>query len=463
MQVAQSLEAVLNNESEGGPIGIEVPRRELPKILGFTEAATVVVGSMIGSGIFFKGSSIAAALPHPGWILGCWLLAGLLTLSGALVIAELSTRFPGSGGLYLFLCQGFGPRVGFLFGWSLLAILQSGSIAGLACGIGSKVLGPQLHLDKAQQDGFACLAIAALTALHCVSVSAGAKWLQNIVTLIKYVGLIWLVGLGFFGGHAQLSNLQPSGELPTGAAFLSVLGLVMLKSLWAYDGWANGTFIAGEVRDADKNIPRALIVGTLLVMVIYLLTNTAYHLVLAPQELATVSSPADAVTQRCLGPGWALVLASLLALSMFGTLNSSILSAPRVYFAMAQRGEFPAWMGATNRFNTPYLALILQGLWAILLIVVWKDFETITDNVIFVYWIFYALTALCALRFPPPETGYRAPARVLLVAVFVSGATLLVVSQLQAAPVASAQALLLLAAGLVLSYWKQIFSIAAKD
>lgn len=432
-------------------------------VLGFTEATTVVIGSMIGSGIFFKGSGIANVLPHPAWILGCWLAAGLLTLSGALVIAELSTRFPGSGGLYLFLRQGLGNRVAFLFGWSLLAILQSGSIAGLATGIGSKVLGPQLQLDKSQQDAFACLAIAALTGLHCVSVSAGAKWLQNIVTLIKYVGLLWLVSLGFFAGQAHFSNLAPAGDLPSGTALLSVLGLVMLKSLWAYDGWANGTFIAGEVRDARRNIPLALVTGTVLVMVIYLATNTAYHLVLNPKEVAEAANPADALTQRCLGSGWARVLAALLALSMFGTLNSSILSAPRVYFAMAQRGEFPQFMSATNRFNTPYIALTLQGLWAILLIVVWKDFETITDNVIFVYWIFYALTALCALRFPPPETGYRAPARGLLVAVFVTGATLLVGSQLLAHPTESAQALVLLAVGLVLSFLKQTVSKPVKE
>ncbi|MBT9584993.1 amino acid permease [bacterium] len=420
----------------------------LPKILGLVEATTVVVGSMIGSGIFLKAAGIAQILPHPGLILLCWLAAGLLTLSGALVIAELSARFPGSGGPYLFLREGFGPRVAFLFGWSLLAIIQSGSIASLACGV-AKVVASRVVLNESQQHLVSYACIASLTALHCISVNAGARWLQNVVTSIKYLGLLWLVGMGIFAGQAHVSNLQPVGELPSTGLLISALGVIMLKALWAYDGWANATFIAGEVREAQKNLPRALIGGTIMVMLIYLATNATYHLVLTPQQVAGVESPAVAVTEHCIGPGWAVAIAALQALAMFGTLNSSILSAPRVYFAMAQSGQFPDWMAAVNRFQTPYVALTLQGIWAVVLIAIWKDFEKITDNVMFVYWTFYALTALCALRFPPPETGYRAPARTLLVAIFVSGAGFMVISQLIRQPAVSLQALVLLGVGML--------------
>lgn len=411
----------------------------------------MVVGSMIGSGVFLKAAGIAKILPHPGLILACWLAAGLLTLSGALVIAELSAQFPGSGGLYLFLRKGFGPRVAFMFGWSLLAILQSGSIASLSCGVAKNVAG-QYPMTMSQQHWLAYACIAALTCLHCISVSAGARWLQNVVTGIKYAGILGLVGLGFFSGHAQAANLEPMGEIPVGTALLSAMGVVMLKTLWAYDGWANATFIAGEVKQPERNLPRALIGGVLSVIFAYLAINLAYHLVLSPAQLAVSQSAAVSVAQACLGPGLGGAVAVLLALSMFGTLNASILSAPRVYFAMAQKGQFPAFMGSTNRFHTPYIALTLQGLWAVALIAIWNDFETITDNVIFVYWIFYALSVASALKFSPPATGYRAPMRGLLVAIFVTGAALLVLSQLIQAPAASAQALIVLVPGILLSF-----------
>ena len=229
----------------------------LPRVLGGLEAATVVVGSMIGSGIFLKASGMAALLPHPPLILACWLLGGLLTLSGALVIAELSVHFPGSGGVYLFLREAYGPRVAFLFGWSLLAILQSGSIAGLACGL-AQTLAQGRSWSPGTQQGLAFVAIAALTALHCISVSLGARALQNGLTLIKYLGLIGLVLLGLVSGHASPSNLAPTGPLPSWSVLLPALGAIILKALWAYDGWANATFIAGEVRQAERNLPRAL-------------------------------------------------------------------------------------------------------------------------------------------------------------------------------------------------------------
>lgn len=419
----------------------------LPKILGRLEATTVVVGSMIGSGIFLKAAGMVTVLPHPGLLLLCWALAGLLTMAGALVIAELSARFPGSGGLYLFLREGFGPRVAFLFGWSLIAVLQTGSIASLATGL-AQHLAPVYHLDPQEQRYVAYLAIGALTALHCFSVSLGARWVQNIVTFIKYAALIGLIGIGLFGGHAKVANLQATAPLPSFTVLIAALGVIMLKALWAYDGWANATYIAGEVKDAEKNLPLALFTGTLLVTVIYVLTNATYHLVLSPTELSTMASPAAAVTDRVLGAGIAAGTAVLLALSMLGTLNSSILSAPRVYFAMAKAGQFPAFMGAVNRFQTPYISLILQGFWSACLVGLWGSFETISDNVVFVYWIFYALSVLAALRFPAPETGYRAPHRSVLAAIFLLGALVVVGSQLYQQPRSALQALGLLGLGM---------------
>lgn len=421
-------------------------KSELPTVLGRLEATTVVVGSMIGSGIFLKAAEMVRVLPHPGLLLICWLVAGLLTLSGALVISELSARFPSSGGPYVFLYHAFGPRMAFLFGWSLLAVLQSGSIAAIACGL-AQVLAAHFHLTAQNQQLLAYFSILSLTGLHCLSVSLGTRWLQNGLTLIKYLGLLALIAMGMFAGQANLSNLQSSQPLPSLGILISALGVIVLKALWAYDGWANATFIAGEVHDSKRNLPAALVQGTFLVMLAYVLTNATYHLVLSPQDLAATDSPAVTVAQRCVGSALGGAIALLLALSMFGALNSSVLSAPRVYYAMAQSGQFPAWMGATNRFQTPYLSLILQGVWSVLLVYFWQNFSTITDNVVFVYWIFYALTAIAVLKFPAPTEGYRAPARKLLVGIFVTGAVFLVVSQIYQQPSSSLQALGLLLVG----------------
>lgn len=406
------------------------------------------MGSMIGSGIFLKAVSMTKELPHPGWLLAAWAIAGSLTLCGALVTAELSARFPGTGGLYVFLLRGWGRLPAYLFGWSLLAILQTGSIAGLACGL-AKTLSATTGWTAGQQQGASFAFIWIITAVHCISVSLGAKWVQNVLTFTKYLGLLLLVALGLFGGEAHLSRLaSPPIEMGTGA-FLAAFGFCMLKTLWAYDGWVNATFIAGEVRDARRNVPRALVVGISAVIVVYLLTNAVYHLVLDPATLAaSQSSPAAEVARRSGGPGWANAATTLLALSMLGSLNSSVLSAPRVYYAMATRGQFPAFMGTTTRWGTPHVSLILQAVWACVLTLAWGTFDAITDNVIFVYWIFYALAVAAALRFPQPEQGYRAPARGLLAALFLAGAGLVVFSQLKANPWSALQALALLVVGL---------------
>lgn len=438
--------------SEPTPEAHEARTGSLERVLGRLEATTIVVGSMIGSGIFLKASGMMQILPHPTWLLGCWAAAGLLTVSGALVIAELSARFPGSGGLYVFLREAFGPMPAYLFGWSLFAILQSGSIAGLATGL-AKVLAEAYSLSGDQRQAIAFVSIGGLTIVHCLSVSVGAKWVQNSLTFIKYMGLVMLIAMGFFGGQAHGEYFRATQPLPATGPLIAALGLVMLKALWAYDGWANATFIAGEVREAEKNLPLALLTGTVLVVLAYLLTNATYHLVLSPEALPKLDAPAVAVASQVMGAKFARLTSLLLALSMFGTLNSSILSAPRVYFAMARAGQFPAFMGSVNRFHTPYLALLLQGGWAAFLVCLWGSFETITDNVIFIYWMFYALTVLAALRFPPPDSGYRAPGRTLLATVFLLGAALVVGSQLIQQPHSALQALGLLALGVPYYLW----------
>jgi APA family basic amino acid/polyamine antiporter len=408
---------------------------------------------MIGSGIFLKAAGIAELLPNPPLILLIWLASGLLTLGGALVIAELGAMMPEAGGLYVYLRRAYGPFIAFLFGWSLLAVLQTGSIAGLAAGSvqGLEVLEPRIGEFR-----FALSAalIVLLTGLNVLSVKSGAR-VQNILTLAKVLGIGILVGGAFLLAGASTSNFVPQSTLPMNVGLLGAIGLCMTKALWAYDGWVNLGFMAGELKEPQRNLPRAIGVGITLVVSIYLITNAAYHFVLPMEVVQNSKSVAVDVAKKLLDYKGTLAMSVLTFVSMTGALNSSILSAPRAYFAMAQDGKFPQQIGAVHpTFKTPYVALILQAIWSIVLLSFWGTFETLTDNVVFVFWIFYALGAGAVLRLRAKEPHTHRPYKVIgypwVPLVFILAASLLTINNVLQAPKTSAQALVLVASGAVL-------------
>ena len=428
-----------------GGVGHHLPRR-----LTLLDATTIVVGSMIGSGVFLKASSMCQLLPHPAWLLLAWLLSGLLTLCGCLTLAELAARFPNTGGLYVYLKEAYGPIWGYLFAWSLLAIMETGSIAGMAAG-SAKALAKVHPFSDSQQLGLAHLMIWSLTLVHCLSVRLGISVLQNLFTAAKGFGIIIVIILGFSCPTGSMANLAGQGPLPSPMALLGIMGMLMMKALWGYDGWINATYIAGELKDAHRQLPKALIGGSFLVMVVYCITNLAYHYSLPPDVLAASDMVAGDVVKQAAGGGALLVVSCLIAFSMFGTLNGSIMSAPRVYFAMANDGLFFRQIAAVStRFQTPYVALILQAAWSSVLLTRWQSFDAITDNVIFVYWIFYALGAAAIFRFPVDRTRYVTPFRPVTAGFFICAAGFLIINSLIQNPSGSKDALFLLASGLLL-------------
>lgn len=427
----------------------------LQRQLSLTDAVAIVAGSMIGSGIFLKAGGIATLVPHPPLILLIWLVSGLLTLGGALVIAELGAMMPEAGGLYVYLRRAYGPFVGFLFGWSLLAVLQTGSIAGLAAGA---VQGLETLLPEIEPYRFplATALIVLLTGLNVLSVKSGAR-MQNVLTLAKVVGIGFLVLGAFFLGGASVGNFTPKEPLVLNIGLLGAIGLCMTKALWAYDGWVNLGFMAGEMNQAQKNLPRAIAIGIGMVIVIYTLTNAAYHFVLPLSDVQGAKSVAVNVAEKLLASKGVLAMSALTFISMAGALNSSILSAPRAYYAMAQDGRFPEKIGAVHpTFKTPYVALIIQAIWSVVLLTMWGTFERLTDNVVFVYWIFYALGAAAVLKMrakePHTHRPYQAVGYPLVPIVFIVAAGLLTVNNIYQAPWESAQAMGLVLSGAIF-YW----------
>lgn len=427
--------------------------QRLLRQLTLVDAIAIVVGSMIGSGIFLKAAGIAELIPNPPIILLIWLAAGLLTLGGALVIAELGAMMPEAGGLYVYLRRAYGPFVGFLFGWSLLAVLQTGSIAGLAAGSvqGLEVLEPRIGEFRF---ALAAALILLLTGLNVLSVKSGAR-VQNILTLAKVLGIAVLVGGAFLLAGASTSNFAPQTPLAMNIGLLGAIGLCMTKALWAYDGWVNLGFMAGELKEPQRNLPRAIGSGIGLVIVVYIVTNAAYHFVLPMEVVQNSKSVAVDVAKKLMEQKGTLAMSILTFVSMAGALNSSILTAPRAYFAMAQDGKLPQQIGAIHpTFKTPYIALTVQALWAIALLSLWGTFETLTDNVVFVFWIFYALGAGAVLRLRAREPHTHRPYKVIgypwVPIVFIIAASLPTANNVIQAPVQSAQALFLVASGAIL-------------
>ena len=392
---------------------------KLERGLGLLDATMIVVGSMIGSGIFITSAESSRLVGSPGWLIMAWALAGVLTLTGALCCAELAAMWPRAGGQYVFLREAYGPSIGFLFGWGLFLIIQTGTIAAVAVAFanftgvltdivsGDKYLVPQLvilrpfkvgslwfngyALSLSTQQLLAILMILFLTFINTRGLKTG-KLIQNTFTFTKTAALLGLILIGLFLGWNSSSAAYTSswwkpwenGWHPTSAQLwfepatsgLLVLGLIMLVGramvgpLFAQSAWNNVTFTAGEVRDPGRNLPRALLLGCGLVVTLYLLANLAYvvTLPLAGIQNAPQNRVATAVMQAALGPSGTIIMAVAIMISTFGCNNGLILAGARVYYAMARDGLFFSSVAKVNRHHVPAIALITQGIWASLLV-----------------------------------------------------------------------------------------------
>ena len=423
----------------------------LPRVLTRFDAITVVVGSIIGSGIFLKASTVATELGSFVPIMAVWIVVGLVTLCGALALAELAAMLPQAGGPYVYLREAYGRLPAFLWGWTEFWIIRTGSLGALACatviygdillqamkagGLLPAFLYARVPLSHGSQ---AVVALALTFSVSMINVigTKWAAWVQNITSVIKVGFLVFLIVAPFVLMKADTNNLMPLWPTSVSISFWQAMGVAMIAVFWPYDGWINIGPVAEEVREPQKNVPIALAVGMLIVIVVYLGANISYHLVLPMASVAGSKGVASDVTQALLGPMGVWFAALFVMCSAFGALNSNLLAGPRIYFAMARDNLFPAAIRQVHpRFQTPAYAILAQMAWSLVLIVAayaWTApqaadptataaqtiatpaiqpnpagdaFDALTDFVIFGGSIFYALAvgAVFVLRRRRPD------------------------------------------------------------
>ncbi len=396
--------------------------------LGLISSTTLVAGSMIGSGIFIVSAEIARTVGSAGLLLAVWGIAAAMTLIAALAYGELAAAMPHAGGQYVYLREAFSPLWGFLYGWALFLVVQTGTVAAVCTGF-SKFLSVFIPMSSGEQQATSVACITVLTIINCFGIQAGAV-VQNLFTFTKTAALLGLIVAGYFWGHnpqAVASNFGPN--LWNGAAFgfdtLRIVAVAMVGSLFAADAWNNITFTAGEVENPRKNVPLSLLLGAGTVLALYLAANWVYLSVL-PLD-AIQHAPSDrvgtAVAQAILGAGAEKLMAAFIVISTFGCANGLILAGARVYYAMARDGlffPFATWLHPKT--NAPVAALVLQGTWASALALS-GTYNQLLDYVVFVVLLFYILTILgvfvLRVKRPEMERPYRALGYPVLPALYI--------------------------------------------
>ena len=416
-------------------------RAGLVRALGLAEATAIVVGTVIGTGIFLKPRAIAQLLDSPGLILAVWIAGGVLSLLGALSYAELGAMFPHAGGEYVFMREAYGRFGGFLWAWTYFVCAKIGSIAALAAGF-AIYLKAFLPLPGMVEQAVAIAAIAGVTLVNYWGVAAGGK-LQAFLTTLKLLSIAGIVLLAFLSPAGSFDHLRPL--LPAARhGLVGAVGLALVAVLWAYDGWNDLVMVSGEIREPQRNIFRSLFWGMSIIVALYLAANLAYHYAIPVAEMPHHPRVAEAAVAGVLGARGASVLSAVILLSILGALNGSILSGARIPYAAAADGVFPdALAHVHGRFRSPSTALAAQGALAALLIVVFTalriaQFDYITDMVIFAEWAFYGLctAGVILLRRTRPDQPrpYRAWGYPWAQVLFVAAAAYLFFNSLIEAP-----------------------------
>ncbi len=464
--------------------------------LGLVAAISIILGNVIGTGVFLKARVMTCNVGSPTWVIIAWIAAGLLSLAGALTYAELSAMKPEAGGEYVYLRDAYGRVWSFLYGWMLIFVGKTGAQASVAVVfaiglndfldgklkqtlISQNIFGYQFELTSLQI--IAVMMIVIFTTINCASVYLSGR-IATALTFVKII-LIAFVGIGAFvwvaGGTFEHFSMLADGGTCEGVAdsvrfgsanysFAAGFGAAMLGALWGYDGWNNLTLVAGEIQKPERNLPLALIGGTILIIFLYIFVNIAYFYILDPTTIASVSkdsSVAKEVVSRFFGGdiksvavGFAVALFTVgLMLSSIGTLHTSILTGARVPYAMAQDGLMFEAMGKLSEgTRVPVIALVVQGFWACLLALS-GSFDTLTDYVIFGSWIFYALATSTVFvfrrKYPDMIRPYKAFGYPVVPVVFLIVAGWLLISTLINSPTQSLIGIFLIALGLPVYYY----------
>lgn len=418
----------------------------LVKELGLYTTISIVVGAVIGSGIFKKPAVMAAELGTPELMLLIWVVAGVLTLFGALTNSEIAGMITETGGQYIFFQRMYGELPAYLYGWAILAVIQTGSIASITYVFAeySEYFYVLPRFSEAVENSFTIflpfigniyplqnIGVKSLTIFVILGLSTvnyfGVKYggqIAKIFTTSKVIAILILVVFGFMYGGGSAENF--SRDIPNFTYSTGIFGAIaaaLAAAFWSYDGWNNVTYIAGEVRDPQKNIPRALFIGTIVIISVYILINLAYLYVLPIGEMRNSTLVASDVAELAIGPTGGALIAALVMLSTFGTANGTIMVSARVYFAMARRKMFfPVFGRAHKKYHTPANALALQAVWSSALVLS-GSFDDLTDMLIFVSWIFYAFGAFGVFvlrkKMPDAHRPFKVPGYPYVPAIFI--------------------------------------------
>jgi len=413
-----------------------VPEGRLPRTLGLWSSVALVVGITIGSGIFRSPAGIARQAPNPFVMIGLWVAGGAITLCGALSLAEIAAALPETGGIYAYLREAWGRRAAFLFGWSELVLIRASALGGIAVVFGEYLLrsfgvDPSSHVLVAR--GLSAAAIVFAAAVNVRGATLGAL-VVGVATWAKFGALALLVLASFTLGASHGASAAHFTAPSAGPLAVGSIGLALVSVLWAYDGWADLSFASGEVKDPARNLPRAIILGTLALIAIYVLTNLAYLYVLPIEAVARSPLVAADTMMSLFGRAGVVLVSVFVMISSFSSLNGSMLASPRVFFAMADDGLlFQAIAKVHPRYQTPYVAIILAAILGVALVMS-RSFERLTDTFVLAIWPFYALgvAAIYRLRASRPDLPrpYRAIGYPVVPAIFIASVAAFVINSL---------------------------------
>ena len=431
---------------------------ELKKSLTLFDMSMIAIGSSIGSGIFLTPALIAHQLDSPLWILGLWLIGGIMALCGALTYAELGAMLPHAGGVYRFLTEAYGGLAGFLYGWAYFLVVNTGALGALAVAF-STYFAFFVPLTPTGQLIVAIGGIILVTVINVLGVKAGGVF-SDIFTVLKLAGIAILLGAGFVWGSSATTNfLAPISK--SGGTLTSALTLAFVSVLWSYGGWQHATFTSAEAKNPQRTVPRALILGAAIVALVYVATNIAYMFLLTPGQIGNSPRVAADALSAVMGPIGGTIISLTIFISTFGTTGIYTLTAPRIYYAMANDGVFFKKVAEVHpRFQTPMFAILSQTIWAIILLLFWGTYEKLISYVVFTDWIFFALAALgvFVLRKKQPNANrpYRTFGYPITPIIFIAIAVWFVANTLIERPSESWAGLAFLAVGVPVYYfWKR--------
>jgi basic amino acid/polyamine antiporter, APA family len=445
---------------------VSVPQRDSPsgdtkpglaRRLGPFDATMIVMGGIIGSGIFMNPAVVARQVPHPLLILGAWLAGGMIAMIGAFIYAELAARRPHVGGQYAYLRECYHPLIAFLFGWSLFLVSDCGGMAAVAVIFARYFI--ELTGVPLSDVLVAILALGVLTLVNCLGVRTGSS-VQNFFMVTKILAILLLVGFGlrliFHSGGIAGAEAVPTP--PLSFDLLTTFGAALVPVLFAYGGWQTANFVAGEIREPERNLPRGLIIGVAGVVALYLAVNLVCVGTLGARGLAETGTPATAVMRMALGEKGASLIAVGIAISTLGFLSQSILTAPRVYYAMAQDGLFfksVAWLHPRTR--VPVVAIVLQGGLAMLLTFS-GTYEQLLSYVVSDDFLFFGLSASCIFILrkrtgPDPQTRFNMPGHPFTTALFIAICLFIVLNTIYKYPLNTGIGMAIILSGIPVYYF----------